>query len=115
MAAKKKEPLCLADFSNGAIEAEAERRYLIPESDINDFTDDELLDEMADRGILPKDLEPELLTPKDFTTEELMLELRSRPGVEYKQTGLSVRTDIQIAGRPVCKSYGPHTIIWKRD
>ena len=115
MAAKKKEPLCLSEFSNSAIEAEANHRGLMPELDIEEFTDGELLDEMADRGILPEAPAQEPVILASFTSEDLFKELLGRPDVNSRQTGLSVRLDIQVGGKPVCKGYGPTTVLWKRD
>jgi len=115
MAAKKKEPLCLSEFSTSAIEAEAEHRGILNPS-LDEYPDNELLDELADRGILPEDPTPEPMTPKDFPTQELIQELMRRPEeVNSRQTGLSVRLDIQINGRSCCNSYGPNTVLWKRD
>jgi len=114
MAARKTQP-DLSHLDNLDITREFERRGLIQESDIEEFTDGELLDEMADRGILPEAPAQEPVTLADFTTDELFKELMDRPDVNSRQTGLSVRLDIQVAGKPVCKGYGPTTVLWKRD
>jgi len=106
----------LSEYSTSEIREEANWRG-IETVELSDFSDDDLIDEMADRGIKPRveDQEP-IYSPKHCTTDALFQELMSRSAtVNSRQTGLQVRLDIQVAGRPVCNAYGPMTVLWKRD
>ena len=105
---KKDERTPLSEYTKWEIQLEAEERGILDDSyALSDYSDEELLFELDTRNVAP--------SIKDYSSDELIEALLRRPDVNSKQTGLSVKLSIQIGGRPVTDTYGPTTVIWKRD